>query len=324
MVIAIIAILIALLVPAVQKVREAAARTQCTNNLKQIALGMHAHHDTYKKLPLGNKGMGGYGYNWRLYLLPYIEQQAVYKNVPHLTSGSWSDAAHAAVNNVVIPTYRCPSSPLPEMRADLAPGGTARTLQWVSYVGIAGATSDAFAGSTYSETRQTDGNGVTSCCSGGRVTGGGVCPPTSRSRLPRSRTAPATRCWSASRTTSSPPSTARASTGPPAGTAGSLAPASLGQAGQAGFSSSDSRIFGLTSVRYQINQKRGWPDAGDCGGMGVCSNFGCNIPLNSAHTGGVNVALADGSVRFLADTTALLTLAQLATRDDGMSVGDLP
>jgi len=106
-VIAIIAILIGLLLPAVQKVREAAARMKCQNNLKQLGLGVHSYHDTYSRfVPAGSTVTW---LSWHVGILPYIEQAALFNKVSQTTGSYLTIGKYDIPVNNKVATFLCPS-----------------------------------------------------------------------------------------------------------------------------------------------------------------------------------------------------------------------
>ena len=107
-VIAIIAVLIGLLLPAVQAVRESARRVQCQNNLHQIGLALHNYHEVFERFPPQRTEDGFHG--WAIFVLPYLERQ----NVRDLydMSYKWSSPQNADAVKVVVPSFQCPTSRL--------------------------------------------------------------------------------------------------------------------------------------------------------------------------------------------------------------------
>ncbi|HET6572814.1 MAG TPA: DUF1559 domain-containing protein [Fimbriiglobus sp.] len=113
-VIAIIAILIGLLLPAVQKVRDAAARAQCQNNLKQMGLALHNHHDARGTFPPGGMQTGDNGKpcytNWAIEILPFMEQDALYRQYNQSVLNE--HPSNLFVTQQRVKSYECPSDPL--------------------------------------------------------------------------------------------------------------------------------------------------------------------------------------------------------------------
>ena len=138
-VIAIIAILIGLLLPAVQKVREAAARTKCANNMKQLALGQHLYQDVYKTFAPGwltsadGKNAPNPGWSWGAMILPQIEQGNLYNSLPNSGGGTGVVASpDASINGPTVSTmaqgklslFRCPSDPFGDLNTNHQSFGT--------------------------------------------------------------------------------------------------------------------------------------------------------------------------------------------------------
>ncbi len=329
-VIAIIAILIGLLLPAVQKVREAASRMSCSNNLHQLGIGLHGYHDQNGTLPVGGSsdqapygsaGDWNWGSAWTVHILPHLEQSSLRNTFTFPGGSGWGSANnYVQATNARQKMYLCPSSPVGETAPSPFAGSNISNNH---YVGISGAVNGAIPG--YAESRTNTGSASAGCCSGGIVSGGGTLYPGSKVTLVGMGdgtsstmvvaeqnnflyTANGTReQWGAGMLHGWMIGYLRSPT---------LAPPSLGNGG-------DVRTFQMTTIRYGLNQSRGWPNApGNCGSTGVCGNMGTNIPLSSGHTGGVNALFGDGSVKFLTNNITLDNLARLATRDDGQPVGN--
>jgi prepilin-type N-terminal cleavage/methylation domain-containing protein len=370
-VIAIIGILISLLLPAVQKIREAAARMQCSNNLHQMGLAIHNFHDSNGYIPSAGSADGkpfstggtlqGEGTNWSVYLLPYIEQNNIFTHLTFRGDSGWTDddtqPGSSAVNNVLVAAnstikmYRCPSDPKPDqIRNDCnvrgangtGPSSASETILVTrnSYVAIAGAVNNLDGTGRFRESRNTDSSSW-SWQFGVTAWGGMIVPDNAGVKL-TSVSDGLSNTMMISEQSDQLKASQLDSKGNVTGlvsdqysvtsTGGGLFRGhSNGVNGNGTVNSPtaymDARGQTYTTIRYAINQKNGWT-CGGANGIGVCgggngfwNSEGANVPLVSNHTGGVNALFGDGSVHFLNSSVSLLTLAQLATRDDGTVLG---
>ncbi|MCY2945165.1 MAG: DUF1559 domain-containing protein [Planctomycetota bacterium] len=302
-VIAIIAVLIGLLLPAVQKVREAANRMSCTNNLKQIGLALHNFHGTEGSFPMGGtqSPAGGYGHSFWLLLLPYLEQDNIFKQLdlkgatnPHTGLVYWGTNVFngGILSGKKITNFLCPSSPLPVF--SLVGSTPDPGVMSASYTGISGAID-------HSSTIDRDGESYAHSGKG-KISRGGSLLSHEIKRIADILDG----------------TSSTMVVGEQAGECVNAAGGKFDCRSDFGHSfsmgpgpASENRHWNLTSVRYRIND-RTWEN------RGVSEiYYGQNRPLQSAHMGGINALFLDGSVRFLTDATALQVLFNLSNRNDG-------
>ena len=312
-VIAIIGILIGMLLPAVQQVREAARRSACSNNLKQAALALLNYESAHQKFPEGNTPNSIIGHSFWVFALPFVEQNNLADQYDVTVSGWTGGATYRnrpngqALLDVEIPFLTCPSSSMPIFAAGA--WGSANEVEGnfpnpsdpeepptgmlPCYVGIGGAIPDdpenapitdgeLFGGGSYVAKTGILRNDVA-------IGFGDISDGASNTLLLGEQSDFLVRD-DGSRTD---------------------ARSNLGHGFNAGARARGRfRYFNLTTISAQVNEKRIDRILG-------AEEIGANKPLVSTHPGGVNAALADGSVQFLQDNLDLLLLKNLADRNDG-------
>jgi prepilin-type N-terminal cleavage/methylation domain-containing protein/prepilin-type processing-associated H-X9-DG protein len=291
-VIAIIAILIGLLLPAVQKVREAAARMSCQNNLKQIALACANYEVRNGNYPPSNTTSPPW-HGWPALILPDLEQENV-RNI-YVMTANWYDLANAAPRNAQVKTFLCPSANSGRTGSDAvtgAPGSPFAGAAW-DYTNISVV---APALLIYINYPNTANNGYLSFWRGvmsstgssvGQITDG------LSNTILVAEDANRPEYWvKGKRITDQVPITF--TDGGPGVTTGGL-----WADHQKGFGIEGTSPDGFTVV-------------GEC-----AINCNNSYEIYAFHTGGANVAMTDGSVRFVRDSISIRTLAALSTRGAG-------
>lgn len=300
--VSLVGVLVSLMLPGIQSAREASRSIHCSNNLKQLGLGLANYADAHKMLPSGAR-IAPYrttGVSWLVEVLPYIEEDAISDRYDKSSLRSGNLLMHGK-NRAVVDGYQssiflCPSSPLPPLHPI---GLSGSQVMMPSYVGIAGATShDGFP-----ESR------VSWCCVpaiDGKISAGGAMPPNRRVTFEQVTDGTSkTICLAESSdyAYSASGQAFRIDGGFPSGwVTGAMSPGVppeyLGAR----------PAWNITSVRYRLSHS-------DYDQPGVHENRGANNPLLSAHPGVVHAVMVDGSVRRLADSLPLAELKQMATRD---------
>ena len=317
-VIAIIAILIALLVPAVQKVREAAARTQCQNNLKQIGLAILNYEGVYKRFPPATTRQPStntwmHGPTWWVYILPYVEQDNVYRQTTFLNQTFWlGDSDPNTTKNK--PAYfdktfsimRCPASPLPP----ISTAGVDSGFQRPYYACIMG--SDLHP-SADKKTYGVDNRGPISA-GGVIILQGGVKQPHIKDGTSNTMMVGETSDWGIDGAGAKQDMRVDNNRGFHMGTSHVGRPEGDGSmdTGKACTHSNCRRCYNTTTILYALNRKNFV--------FSFMGDLQCNRPIQSVHPGGANLLFADGHVGFGTESIDLTTFKRLADRDDGQVV----